>query len=407
MLRRKPVNFLLRHFEKIILGAALLALLLCLALFLRNLHETTRLVHDRWDNAIEVPEGDIPAISEEDFNAEALLHAPQLTWSAATEEGKQTLFDPRDYIYCANPDCPYILTYDTKECPHCGAPQGAGDDAPDPNTAEGSDDKDQDGLPAEYEQQYDFLDDRVAGDAQRDHDQDLFTNLEEFKAGTDPDDPSSHPPLARKIRFLDYQKRKLPLELYQVKTYGNADKEQWDLFITVDNDRTKIFSLGDELLHGRYTIAEVTHQTEMVYDKTVKMEREVETGVVTLKDNTSGNQIKLEKGKRPLATNFHVTFVLLDDPESLENSRKFRAKVGDVITLTDTLGNDERYRVRFLSRRNSPALQPLDENGEDVGKSHVIRRFSRDRDLQDRRHQSLDGGIPGRAEDAGPPPFEF
>lgn len=402
------MNFLLRHFEKIILGAALLALLICLALFLRNLHETTRLVHDRWENAIKVPEGDIPAISEDDFQAEALLNASQLTWSAPSDEEKQTLFDPRDYIYCANPDCPYILTYDTEECPHCGSPQGSGDtEKPTDSDDEDSDDKDQDGLPAEYEQQYDFLDDRVAADAQRDHDQDLFTNLEEFKAGTDPGDPSSHPPLSRKTRFLDYQKRQLPLELYQVKTYGSDDKEQWDLFITINDDRTKIYSIGDELLRGRYTIDDVTHQTEVVFDKTVKMEREVETGVVTLKDNTTDDKITLQKGEKPLSTNLYVTFVFLNDPESLENSRKFRAKVGEAITLTDTVDNDERYRVRFLSQRNSPALQPLDENGEDAGKPHVIQRFSRDRDLRDRSSQAQDGDIPGRAEDEGPPPFEF
>ncbi len=399
------MNFFIRHFEKIIFGAALLALLASLTVFLRNLHETTNVVHDRRENAIDVPEGNIPAISEEDFQGLVLLESPQLTWSPDPDQKTETVFDPREYIYCANPDCPYILTYDTDYCPHCETRQGRKDSR---DVATGSDregDRDRDGLPADYEEQYEFLDDQVAADAHRDHDGDLFTNIEEFKAGTDPSDPGSHPPLAKKVRFLSYQKRRLPFELYQVKTYDNPNKEQWDLFITTGNDRTKIFSLGDEL-RDRYTITDVSHQVETVYDTTVKMEREKETSVVTIKDKTTGDEIKLKKGQRPLSTNMDVLLVLLDDPERRADMSRIRTKVGEVITLSDPAGNDESYRVRFLSRRNSPALQPLDENGEATGTPHVIQQFSSERDLRERRSQS-GADIPGRAEDAVPPPLEF
>jgi hypothetical protein len=43
------------------------------------------------------------------------------------------------------------------------------------------------------------------GDApQRDPDEDGFTNLEEYTAGTDPNDPTSHPPLIRKLKFVNH-----------------------------------------------------------------------------------------------------------------------------------------------------------------------------------------------------------
>lgn len=399
------MNFFVRHFEKLIFGAAMLALLASLTVFLRSLHKTTSLAHNRWENAIEVPEGNIPAISEEDFQGLTLLESPQLTWSPAPDQEAKTVFDPHDYIVCANPDCPYILTYDTDVCPHCDTRQGAKDSREPTTGSDGEDDRDQDDLPADYEEQYEFLDDQFAADAHQDHDGDLFTNMEEFKAETDPSDPGSHPPLAKKVRYLNYQKRRLPLELYQVKTYDNPNKEQWDLFITLGNDRTKIFSLGDEL-RDRYTIVEVTRQVETVYDATVKMEREIETGVVTIKDNATGAEIKLEKGKQPLSTNMQILLVLTDDPERLADMSKIKTKVGEIITLSDPAGNAESYRVLFLSGRNSPALQRLDENGEATGTPLATPRFSPERDLRNRNSQPR-RDLPGRAEDAVPPTSEF
>lgn len=42
-----------------------------------------------------------------------------------------------------------------------------------------------------------------ADSPRRDHDDDGFTNLEEFEAGTRPDDPASHPELALKLAYVD------------------------------------------------------------------------------------------------------------------------------------------------------------------------------------------------------------
>ena len=56
-------------------------------------------------------------------------------------------------------------------------------------------DDDNDGMPDAFETANGF-DPTDPSDAELDADGDRFTNLEEFKEGTDPQDPRSHPPIA-------------------------------------------------------------------------------------------------------------------------------------------------------------------------------------------------------------------
>ncbi len=54
-------------------------------------------------------------------------------------------------------------------------------------------DTDNDGIPDGYETQYEFLDPLDDTDAAQDADGDGFSNLEEYRAGSDPSDPDSKP----------------------------------------------------------------------------------------------------------------------------------------------------------------------------------------------------------------------
>jgi hypothetical protein len=66
---------------------------------------------------------------------------------------------------------------------------------PDPNA-----DTDGDGMPDLWEIDHNL--DPNFNDAQKDPDQDGFTNLEEYRRGTDPRDPESHPPQVRAMPWL-------------------------------------------------------------------------------------------------------------------------------------------------------------------------------------------------------------
>ena len=105
-------------------------------------------------------------------------------------------------VYCIGADksvkaCGRPIPFGFKTCPFCNAVQ--------PSEVKVVLDGDKDGLPDEYEKKY-GLNPKNAADVDEDKDGDGFTNMEEFKAGTDPSDQSSHPD------YLDFVKVVPPLQ---------------------------------------------------------------------------------------------------------------------------------------------------------------------------------------------------
>jgi hypothetical protein len=85
----------------------------------------------------------------------------------------------------------YPIPYDAESCPFTGAPQPSLDQL----------DRDSDGMTDDWELKY-GLNKYKTADAMTDLEGDGFSNLEEFRAGTDPTMVESHPPYAAKLRFV-------------------------------------------------------------------------------------------------------------------------------------------------------------------------------------------------------------
>ena len=86
----------------------------------------------------------------------------------------------------------YPISYEAEVCPFSDIPQPAMNQL----------DFDGDGITDDWEIKY-GMDKFKAADALYDPDDDGFSNLEEFRADTDPSDPESHPPYVVKFRFVE------------------------------------------------------------------------------------------------------------------------------------------------------------------------------------------------------------
>ena len=106
-------------------------------------------------------------------------------------------------IKCGRP-----IPTDDEKCRHCGEPQPSADG----RIAGG--DADGDGLPDDYEAKYPaFLNPLDPTDAGQDGDGDGFTNLEEYQAGTDPNDAKSHPSRTAFLRVRSIDEARIAYSL--------------------------------------------------------------------------------------------------------------------------------------------------------------------------------------------------
>ena len=98
-------------------------------------------------------------------------------------------------VSCINPKCNKPIPFNAMVCPFCAAKQ------PDDNKG-----LDLGGMPDEWKKKYGFpIDDPSVANADPDHDG--FSNLEEYRAGTNPLDPKSHPEVASKLRMWGAKQR--------------------------------------------------------------------------------------------------------------------------------------------------------------------------------------------------------
>lgn len=114
------------------------------------------------------------------------------------------LMTPERRVSCINCDRP--IAYAATNCWYCKVDQG-GRDKP---IQQMGDDRDKDGLPDWWEIKYN-LNPLNAADAVLDSDNDDFTNIDEYRSGTSPIDPTNHPTLIGRVRVIGM--KELPFSL--------------------------------------------------------------------------------------------------------------------------------------------------------------------------------------------------
>ena len=261
------MDFLIRHYEKLILVVCLLLLLYSLKFVSANQTASATKTADTIAKLKNIVKCDslIDEMQAEDFEALDKMLSDPLTqvnlMSSPNGPMQPPLLEGGQFIICNNKECGYILPFHTDTCPWCHTNQKEiGPDLPEDY------DLDQDGIPDLFEKSTTFLHYRYRFDGMNDFDQDGFLNIEEYRAGTELDDPESRPPLAYLLRVTKASKEFIPVTLSRVKQNGSADPKDWKASFRIEGDARPV----DVKMNGAvpkmngYTLTEIAGDLQSV-----------------------------------------------------------------------------------------------------------------------------------------------
>ncbi|MFA5204916.1 MAG: Amuc_1099 family pilus-like system protein [Lentisphaeria bacterium] len=381
--------FLARHYEKLVLGVLLVAVLGWSCVLLGTISQTGQQMQEMRQRIGSGPEDTQPLqpLDKSAFpGTEAVLGASATDWQPRGDLVQGTLFDTARYIYCANANCAHILPFSVAVCPYCKAEQGP------EKTVEATSadmDSDGDGLSDAYENKYKFLDRNNPGDAGMDEDNDGFSNLEESLANTSPTDPAVHPPYAAKLRFIKAARSPLPVTLERI-TRSGEDVKNWTIQFAVQegNRRLSRFARVGETVGG-FTVIELRPKTVTRTDATVKSSFEEDVSEVTLRRGQE-EAVVLVRGQQKFEKGVKAELVFLPDLAAGRRDTALRTvAVGEKFTLTVAPDRKETYVLTKVSDRDA-AVAPVLPGG-DLGPEIKVQPYRRGADVRRPR-----GVAPGR-----------
>jgi len=243
-------------------------------------------------------------------------------------------------VFCSSADgsggCGRPIPFGLEKClwPGCGVVQKI-DEKP-------SDDTDNDGLPDDWEKKYALS--IGEDDSAADLDGDGFTNLEEFEAGTVPNDPKSHPDYLDSLKVMAELKQTYTTLMF-VSVYKTPSGLKYKF---KDNDPKS----KRDYNHGNYTVGEnepigATGFVAKSYEEkfTEKqmgggMKKKVDVSIATVERKRDGKLVKLRVGAPKTATDVQATLVY----------ERGGTKQFDVVPGSEFDLNGVKYRVLDVSK---------------------------------------------------------
>lgn len=254
-------------------------------------------------------------------------------------------------VYCKNPDraaCHRPIPVKSETCPFCGFKQPQDD----VDVARGGADVDNDGMPDAWESKYGFkpLD---PSDANQDADGDLFTNVEEYEAKTNPKDPESHPDYLDYLSIVgDLRTDKLP---FWFKSYTPTRDNFRLQFVVADKQYRQLAEAtnGQEVV---YTLAKWSKKGDKVKSgwRVVKFEKKEErvtrrgAGQSVVSDAST---VDLERvsDKRVISVKIGVNPISVEEQMDLQWDRGEGKKLTVAKGSEFALGN-RKYKVTSLKK---------------------------------------------------------
>ena len=261
------MDFLAKHFEKIILAVCLV----CLVWSIKSVSDHEAQDEEKTKEAIskmtveKVAKGDklVERLDPESLaQLDEMLSSPMLRLNLQTNgvRNAPALFEGGKFVICKNAKCGYAIPFTAAQCPYCRTAQEEIGPEPLP-----TDDLDKDGIPDLAEKANPILNYRYPYDAMQDYDGDGFLNNEEYRAGTDMEDATRRPSLAYLLRRIGpAQQSDLPVLLKRVKAFDN-DSSTWKASISINGQpRTADFKADAKISGTEYTLVSIPTTTSIV-----------------------------------------------------------------------------------------------------------------------------------------------
>jgi hypothetical protein len=222
------------------------------------------------------------------------------------------------------------------------------------------------------EKKYAAMDPSNPRDAVLDMDDDGFTNLEEYKAGTKMDDASSHPPYAEKLYFVQADQTLLPLRLEKISREGKTPAD-WVLQFTVnENGRrvTRFARLGEtvadfKLIGIASSIVRISHPTI----KNSFLEKDMSALTI---QRGADEPVVIKPGMAAYEHGVKVRLAIIRNPLEWSKYQFIDTRVGDDFAVSVGMGARETYTV--LAAGGGEAKVQIIEGGK-PGKVFSLVRF--------------------------------
>jgi len=344
--RSVKMNFVIQHYDWIVAGVGLVALVAALVFCLLG------------GSVEEEIENVAGQVSRQGAKAEMVGEVNMRPYEAAAtavQQGRKldfvttksaALFGSEKRFHCVSEACGRATPekYDAAKnlvCAFCGYTQEVA-------KVVVASDSDKDGLPDDWEKKY-GLNPFDASDADQDKDGDDFTNLEEYKAKTDPSDKASHPDYLLGLRvqlplretfmpFIFIAANKIPtgwrcvfFDAKQKDDYGRAGK-------------TISALIGEEIGTSGFVLkAYEQKEAKREIAGGQGMTKNVDVSEVTVERKKDGKQLKLiiaaSKRVKPSSVDVQATLVY-----ERRGTKTFEVVTGSEVVLSGT-----KYRVDSIT----------------------------------------------------------
>jgi hypothetical protein len=345
------LEFLKRHYEKMILAVLLMAFIFSLIYLIKIITSTNVVRKEDLKIPTRAPDYQIVNFDSSLYDMKYVF-TNGTAWLPSKARSKGSRLYTDLIIPVKSDRCPHckkivpdsFFRNEPHKCPICSKP------LPRPTKKRPGkthvkvtsvNDVDNDGIPNAIEEKL-GLDAKNPADANYDMDGDGFSNLCEFMKGTLINNPKSHPPMYLRLRLIALRRTEIDATLKKVIASGK-NKSNWDIQINTNGGKkTKFLILGDMLRldNKYYKIVDVEHKVEKGKSGTVAVLKDDST--VTLQSNDGKDKIVMRVDKTVYSPNPKAIV------EDVSTGQEYKLDTGDKFKVGSTLTGFTSYKVKEI-----------------------------------------------------------